>query len=269
MRDIRIAVAAMRAVVGDKAGNLERLRVLAAAAAARGAELLVLPEACLTGYTVRRPMNEWAEPVPGPLTRALTELAGELNLTLSAGLVESGPERLYLTQVMVDGTGVKAAYRKTHLGPTERELFSPGADISVVSHGGINYGLQLCYEGHFPEISLKQALGGAEILLVPHASPREEAGQKLDRWLRYLPARAYDNSVFLAACNQAGGNGDGLDFAGVAVVCGPKGEILAQAAGDEDTLVTADLKAADLTAVRQSRMGFFLPQRRPDLYSSG
>jgi N-carbamoylputrescine amidase len=267
MKDLRVAAAMMKAVVGAKTDNLRRARSLARAAAAGGAHLLVLPEACLTGYTVRETMAPWAEPVPGPLTEALTELAAAAGLVVLAGLVETDPNHdLYLTQVMVGPSGLLGAYRKTHLGPTERHRFSPGQTLGLVDALGCRFGLQMCYEGHFPEMALAQALKGAEIILIPHASPREEAQVKLERWLRYLPARAYDNTVFVVACNLAGDNGGGLDFSGVALIIGPKGEVLAQAAGNQDRLVFADLKAEELNNVKAGRMGFFLPIRRPEVY---
>ncbi|MEW6263758.1 MAG: nitrilase-related carbon-nitrogen hydrolase [Thermodesulfobacteriota bacterium] len=267
MRDLRLAVAMVRAVVGDKAGNLERIRHWAAQAAARGAELVLFPEACLTGYTVRETMAPWAEPVPGPLIQEVTAVAGDLGLVIAAGLVErSDDQGLYLTQALVGPEGLLGSYRKTHLGPTEKTLFSAGEALGLFDCLGSRFGLELCYEGHFPEMSLALAWRGAEIILVPHASPREEPDQKLDRWLKYLPARAYDNTVFLAACNLVGDNGGGLSFSGAALIIGPKGDVLAQASGLEEGLITAELKASDLAAVKEGRMGFFLPQRRPDLY---
>ena len=270
MNDLRVAAAMMRAVVGAKADNLARARALAVAAAAGGAQLLVLPEACLTGYTVRETMAPWAEPVPGPLTEALTEMAVDTGLVILAGLVETGRQQnLYLTQVMVGPSGLLGSYRKTHLGPIESHRFLPGRTLGLVDGLGCRFGLQMCYEGHFPEMTLAQALKGAEIILIPHASPREEAQVKLERWLRYLPARAYDNTVFVVACNLAGDNGGGLDFSGVALIIGPKGEVLAQAAGNKDQLVMADLKAEDLKTIKEGRMGFFLPIRRPEVYGLG
>jgi len=270
MRDLRAAAAVMASIVGDKKGNLEKTRRLVFQAADLGAELILFPEASLTGYTVRRSMQAWAEPVPGPSTEALAALAQESGLVIAAGLVETGREtNCHLTQIMVGPQGLIGLHRKTHLGPNEENLFQAGHRLAVWEYDQVRYGIQLCYEGHFPEISLTQALLGVEVILLPHASPREEPQDKLDRWLRYLPARAYDNSVFLLACNPSGDHGQGPAFPGAAVILGPKGQVLAQWAGEDETLIWADLRAADLAAVRESKMGFFLPRRRPDLYSSG
>lgn len=270
MRDIRVAAAMMRAIVGDIAGNLARLESLVEEAALTDAEMVVFPEACLTGYTVRRSMVEMAETIPGPLMDEVVTMADKYNISICAGLVEAGPAgSCSLAQVFVDRGGIIEKYRKTHLGPVEKERFVPGDRISVFEHGGNKLGIQLCYEGHFPEMSLAQALAGVEITIIPHASPREEPQQKLDRWTRYMPARAYDNTMFLVACNQVGDNGAGLTFAGTALIAGPKGEILAQASNSEQGLIVADLKADELLAVKEGRMGYFLPLRRPDLYKIG
>ena len=267
MKDFRLAAAMMRSVVGDKKGNLARMEKLAERAADNGAEVLMLPEACLTGYTVRKSMHPWAEPLDGPLVNTLVDICSRRDLMILAGLVEKNHNQaLHLTQVLAGPQGPLGAYRKTHLGPTEKTLFEPGVDLTVMDVDGVKYGVQLCYEGHFPEVSLTQALMGADILLIPHASPRETPEEKAERWLRYLPARAYDNSVYLAACNQAGDNGAGLSFAGVAMIAGPKGDIMAMTHGEEDDLVIADIKEKPLTQVREGRMGYFLPERRPSMY---
>jgi predicted amidohydrolase len=267
MRNTRLASAMMQCIVGDKAGNLERVRRLAARAAREGVDFLVLPEACLTGYTVRESMTAWAETIPGQLTTDLAGIAHEYQLFISAGLVEcSGDDGCYLTQVLAGPEGLIGRYRKTHLGPTEKTWFNHGDALGLFNARETIYGIQLCYEGHFPEISQAQALRGADVLLIPHASPRESPDRKLERWLRYLPARAYDNTVFLAACNQAGDNGAGLFFAGIALIIGPKGDILAQAAGETNALVVANLADDELKVIREGRMGYFLPLRRPELY---
>lgn len=269
MRDFKLAAVIMRSIVGDIDGNLNSLAGFAARAAGEGAGLVVFPEACLTGYTVRSPMHGSAESIPGPLTDAVKSIAADHNLIISAGLVEkANADRCCLTQVLIGPDGIIDAYRKTHLGPTEKSLFLPGNELSVVDCDHARLGIQLCYEGHFPEMSQAQALSGAEVILVPHASPRENPVDKLERWLRYLPARAYDNSVFLAACNQTGDNGDGVDFSGAAMIIGPKGEILAKAASKKEAMITAELNVKDLAAVRNSRMGYFLPLRRPEIYNA-
>jgi predicted amidohydrolase len=110
---------------------------------------------------------------------------------------------------------------------------------------------------------------GAEIIFLPHASSlvEETASTKKARWLRYVPARAYDNTVYVAICNQVGDNGAGRRFAGVTFICNPLGEVIAEAhSSTEEEMVIADLKAAELTQARSVAEHFFRHFRRPELY---
>ena len=110
------------------------------------------------------------------------------------------------------------------------------------------------------------ALEGADLIFMPHASPRGTPDEKFNSWTRHLTARAFDNGLFVAACNQTGGNEAGLEFPGVAVLVGPTGEILARTSGQQEGLLVADLEATALQHVREHRMRYFLPNRRPELY---
>jgi N-carbamoylputrescine amidase len=84
--------------------------------------------------------------------------------------------------------------------------------------------------------------------------------------MRHLPARAYDNGLFVVACNQAGANGQGVNFPGVAVVIDPSGRVLLKSTGDGEELLVADLTSEAFETVRNHPMRFFLPNRRPELY---
>jgi N-carbamoylputrescine amidase len=83
--------------------------------------------------------------------------------------------------------------------------------------------------------------------------------------MRHLPARAYDNGVFIVACNQTGANGAGMAFPGVAVAIGPDGRVLAERTDIREGLLIADLRAEELAAVRRHPMRYFLPRRRSDI----
>jgi N-carbamoylputrescine amidase len=84
--------------------------------------------------------------------------------------------------------------------------------------------------------------------------------------MRHLPARAFDNSLYVVACNQTGDNQAGLDFPGLAVILDPAGRIVGKDIDGKENIIIADLKAEKLAAVRGHRMRYFLPNRRPDLY---
>jgi N-carbamoylputrescine amidase len=127
-------------------------------------------------------------------------------------------------------------------------------------------GIQLCYDAHFPELTTRMAVDGADIIFMPHASPRGTPQKKLDSWMRHLSARAFDNGIYIVACNQVGKNQMGLGFPGLAVAIGPSGNILKDKTTDREGVLITDLKAEELSAVRDHRMRYFLPNRRPELY---
>lgn len=270
MRDLTLAAACVETHLGDGDYNLARLSEAAVLAVDQGADLVLFPEACLTGYGVGPEALEAGEDLDGKLTGRASQLAGDLGLAVVAGLIErNGRDTAHLTQITFDRHGRRRGiYRKVHLGPTETDRFRGGADNGIVDLAGARVGLQLCYDGHYPELAAAQAREGAEIIALGHASPGETPETKRDRWLRYLSARAYDNTTFLAACNLVGDNGQGLEFCAVALILGPKGEILAQYTGHGPGLAVAPLPAAYLERIRNSRMGFFRAHRRPELYAA-
>jgi N-carbamoylputrescine amidase len=110
------------------------------------------------------------------------------------------------------------------------------------------------------------ALDGAHAIFIPHASPRGLPREKFDSWMRHLSARAFDNGIYIVACNQTGDNGQGLFFPGVAVVIDPSGKVMARRLEGEEGLLFADLTGEGLSRVQGHRMRYFLPNRRDDLY---
>ncbi len=201
------------------------------------------------------------------VTQRILETAGSTGLVLLVGLVEpAGEGKPYLSQLVAGPGGLIGIHRKSHLSPAEREAYRAGESIGVYTHRGTRFGIQLCYESHFPEISTVMALSGAEVLFMPHASPRGTARGKRASWLRHLPARAFDNGVFVVACNQHGKQPGGMSFPGLALVIGPDGHLMEQFTGDADRVVTALLGREFREEIREHRMRYFLPFRRPELY---
>ena len=84
--------------------------------------------------------------------------------------------------------------------------------------------------------------------------------------MRHLSARAFDNSLFIVACNQTGENEKGLGFPGIAVIIGPSGEVIQKDISGKEGVLLATLKTEDLIRVRSHRMRYFIPNRRPELY---
>ncbi|UCF84638.1 MAG: nitrilase, partial [Desulfobacteraceae bacterium] len=120
---------------------------------------------------------------------------------------------------------------------------------------------------HFPEISTVMSLKGADIIFMPHASPRGNPQEKIQSWLRHLPSRAFDNAVFVVACNQVGKTRQGFSFPGVAMALNPAGTVIAKYGGTQEEMLLVDLKRNEIEEIRKHRMKYFIPNRRPELYA--
>ena len=266
MKNLHVACVSAAFPVGDIEGNLGRICHFASLAKDEGIELVCFPELCLMGYGLGPEIQALAEPIPGPSTERLCEVSKALRVTLLVGLAERTPEGVYLSHVAIEEGKVAGVYRKVHLSPGERRGFISGQTISPIRLRHATIGIGLCLDAHIPEFSTTLLLQGTEILVFPHASPSKETPeQKRERWLRYLPARAYDNNAYLIACSLAGHRQNGTPFTPAGLILDPKGKILAERFGEEGITV-GFLDAKRLSEVRARQMGFFLGFRRPELY---
>jgi len=267
MENLKVAAVVMHSEVGKKVQNLDRMECFAGQAAEQGAQVVCFPEMNISGYGLRQEMDSFAEPIPGPSTKAVLEMAWAHGVLILAGLAEKGGEdEFYISQIAAGPEGSLGVYRKVHLGPPEEGIYRAGKECPVFSYGKTLFGMELCFDGHFPELTTILALKGAEVIFLPHASPRETWEDKRQRWLRYLSARAYDNSVFLVAFNQTGEAECDLVFPGAAFILNPRAEVMtASQEGGEGTIV-AESKKDTLQGVRSNPRGFFLRRRRPELY---
>jgi predicted amidohydrolase len=250
-----VKVAAVQLRVDDGESPADRLTAAGRAVrdeAARGAELVVLPEMWLPGYFAFGTYADTAEPLDGPTITALGELARECSVTLCAG---SFPERdgdgLYNTTVLIDSSGrIAAAYRKIHLygyGSAERQLLRPGDEVVTVDLKGVRVGLSTCYDLRFPELYRRMVDGGAELFLVPAAWPFP----RLDAWRCLARARAIENQAALVACNAAGRQG-GSTFLGASCAYDAWGTSLGEL-GERPGVLRCEV---DLPAVRAARAEF-------------
>ena len=267
MEEIRIAAVIFRSVAGDVRRNLDAMQPWIKASREAGAAVVCFPEMNITGYSNLKEIIGSAEPVPGPISRDLSNLSKNHEISILAGILErDATGRIFPSHLVIRPDGFVGIYRKLHIAPPEQENFTPGEKIPVFDVNGLRFGIQLCYDVHFPELSTQMAIKGAELIFIPHASPRGTPKDKYRSWMRHLTARAFDNSLFIVACNQAGDNGKGLDVPGIAVIIGPSGEVIEKNISGKESMVVQDLKAHDLNRVREHRMRYFLPNRRPELY---
>jgi N-carbamoylputrescine amidase len=232
-------------------------------------DLICFPELNITGYSTDPVIRDSAESIPGPISRQLEHMTKASQIVVLAGMAEKDKNgRIFASHLVVTPTGISGVYRKLHIAPPEKTVFSPGEQAPIFDILGINLGIQLCYDAHFPGLSTRMAVEGVDVIFMPHASPRGTPQEKFDSWMRHLTARAFDNGVFIVACNQVGGNQRGLDFPGLAVVIGPSGNVLQDETSGREGMLVADLKADALSEVREHKMRYFLPNRRPELYKN-
>ncbi len=268
MATIAVAAVCMDSRPGDVEYNLAAIQELTAQAVSEGASLVCFPELSATGYPRGPEEAHSAAAASQIVLGGLQETAGVYGCTLLAGMVEPGQGggKPFISQVVVSPAGVAGRHRKTHLPPPEAGVYQADSDITLFSGGPASYGIQLCYESHFPELSTMMALRGADIIFFPHASPRGSPEGKLQSWLRHLPARAFDNALFVIACNQSGAQGGRYFFPGTALALDPQGRVLASHAGPGEHVMVVCLDLQSLREVRGHRMKYFLPGRRPSMY---
>jgi len=179
-------------------------------------------------------------------------------------------QKPYISQLIAFPDGTAEVYRKVHLGRFEKEWFSAGTHFPVFTSQGARFAVGICWDWHFPEMAAIYSLKGAEILFAPHAS-LSISGNRLEIWQHYMGARAYDNSVYLAACNMCGKDRQNRNYSGGAAIWGPKGEVLAQTESENSNIVYALVSAERINYLRTRKRetmkdSFFLADRKKDLY---
>ena len=272
MNDRKLVAAAIQmSSTPDKEENRETAEVLVREAVSAGADLVALPE-LWSCHGLDEVYRENAEPVPGPTTEFLGNLARNLGVYVLGGSIlegEPGAERLSNTSTFFDPSGeMTAVYRKIHLFDvkvSERDYLesaniAPGDDVVTAKAGAATLGLSVCYDVRFPELYRLLALRGAEILAVPAAFTLQTGK---DHWEILLRARAVENQTFVLAPAQWGRKADGRWTYGRSMIVDPWGTVLATCP-DRDGYALATL---DLDYLGRFRTEFpALANRRPETY---
>jgi deaminated glutathione amidase len=239
--------------------NLEVAERLVRAAAADGAQLVVLPEKW-TALGPPEVLRSCAEPLDGPALTAASGWAGELGIFLVAGSIpELVPEqeKLSNTSVMFGPDGERlAVYRKIHMFDVDvgdvsyRESADEqaGDEIVLADAGGAMVGLTICYDLRFPELYRILALRGARIVTIPSNFTRV-TGQA--HWEVLLRARAIEDQVFVIAPGQGNLPDTDADSYGNSMIVDPWGEVLARAPMEGEHVITADLDLARQDEIRE------------------
>jgi N-carbamoylputrescine amidase len=268
----------------DPAANLEQTLAAAERAARAGAQILCTQELFRSQYFCQSEDYrhfQLAEPIPGPTTQALQQLAKAKQVVIIASLFEKRTSGLYHnTAAIIDADGsLLGLYRKMHLPDDplyyEKFYFTPG-DLGFrawpTRYGKI--GVLICWDQWYPEAARLTALQGAEILFYPTAigwHPREKAelGERQhSAWETVQRAHAIANGCYVAVPNRVGHEklaGEGIEFWGQSFVAGTSGEILAKAGVAQNETLVVPL---DLGKVEETRTHWpFLRDRRIDAYA--
>jgi deaminated glutathione amidase len=257
----------------DTDANLATADRLVRDAAARGAELVVLPEK----WSVLGPpehMARGAEPLDGRFIGWAREIAAELGIDLVAGSVledTRGQAKRSNTSVHVAPNGeIRAVYRKLHMfdvevdGVTYAESRHEQAGDEVVTSevgDGIRLGMSICYDVRFPELYRALVAEGAEVIAIPAAFT---LATTRDHWEVLVRARAIENQSFVVAPNQIGEHAPGQRSGGRSMIVDPWGLVLASAP-DSETAIVADLDFDNLRRIRRRLPA--LTHRRPEVYA--
>lgn len=298
MNPIKVSTAQFENKSGDKIYNLSIIESLTERAAAEGAAAVAFHECSITGYSFARHLSREqlaavAEAVPdGPSVQRLIGISRRYGIAMLAGLFEKDADgNLYNTYVCVDEEGFVASFRKLH--PFINPNLSPGNAYCVFDLRGWKCGILICYDNNVIENVRATALLGADVIFMPHvtmctpstrpgagfvdpglwenreADPTtlrmEFDGLKGRQWLmKWLPARAYDNAVYVVFANPIGMDDDQLKN-GCSMIIDPYGDIVAECRNLGNDLCTAMLTPDKLTRAGGYR---YRNARRPDIYAA-
>lgn len=251
---MRIAAVQTDLVWEDQTANRESLGVRIADAAARGAELVVLPEMFPTGFSMNTAVT--VEAPDGPTATWMVAQAAEHDLLVAGSIATDAGEAMPVNRFVVAGAdGIVTSYDKLHpFGyGQEADHFQGGNDLVVLEHGDERWALFVCYDLRFANAFWKVAEDVDGYLVVANWPEARS-----HHWRTLLTARAIENQAWVVAVNRIG-SGGGLDYVGDTRVIDPLGEIVADAGDRSETLVV-DCDPAVVAEVR-ARLPF-LPDRR-------
>jgi N-carbamoylputrescine amidase len=274
----------------DPEKNLQRAIDRLHQASANGAQIVCLPELFQTQYFCQREdaaLFDLAEPIPGPTTARLCEVAATLRMVVIGSLFEKrAPGVYHNTAVLIDADGsLRGIYRKMHIPDDplyyEKFYFTPG-DLGFRAFDTLvgRVGTLVCWDQWYPEGARLTALQGAQVLFYPtaigwHPDEKEKFGEaQYDAWQTIQRAHAIANGVYVAVVNRVGfedgdirGNkasGKGLEFWGGSFIADPFGRVIAKASHDKEEILVGEI---DPRVIEDTRRNWpFLRDRRIDSY---
>jgi predicted amidohydrolase len=254
--------------LAEPGANVASVRAALGAARGEGARLVVFPEATLTGYVFddREAARRGAVEADGPELTEIGTACRELGVWCVVGAIERAGDRLHNSLFFLGPDGRVGRYHKLHTLCLGVDRFtSPGSEPPPVFDTEIGrIGLNICYDGTFPETARSLKLAGAQLIVLPTNWPNLRLKREQVR------IRAYENHVNYLAVNRVGVEA-GTSFHGGSMAADPRGDLVAEIGDGPGLLhVEFDMEAADANRVIEIGQEYeydYVADRRPDMYA--
>ncbi|MFM1964929.1 MAG: hypothetical protein RL134_654 [Actinomycetota bacterium] len=268
---MRIVCQQLTPIVGDESANHAATLAAVDDAVARGADLIVLPELCTSGYVFRdhAEVEASALTVDSPIVGRWREALQGSDAVLVAGIPLREPDGISNAAIMLDADGVLAVYRKVHLWDEERRWFREGSEPPPVVHtrqGRI--AMMVCFDLEFPEMVRGVFLQGADVIAAPTNWPAVDvpAGERQPE-VHDAMSSARLSRIFIACCDR-GGSECGATFAGASAIIGPDGWIRAASESTHATTIQADVDPREARDKATGPSNDVRADRRPEVYAT-
>ncbi len=249
-------------VLGDLSATMAKIDRLSAHCA--GADLIVLPELCNSGYNFESAEQAWAtseEISGGEFVRFLESLCQRKGCYIVSGLNERHGSRLYNSAVLMGPHGTLGIYRKLHLFMNEKDFFEPGdAGLPVCDIGPCRIGMLVCFDWIFPEAWRVLALKGADIICHPANLVLPGLAQQA------VPVHALSNRLYVVTANRIGSERE-LTFTGMSTIADPQGRVLAQASRTREEVSTVEIDISLARSKQITSRNDIFADRRPEQYT--
>jgi 5-aminopentanamidase len=267
---MKIAGVQMDVKLGDPAANLDRMVRYLNETATEEAQLTIFPECCVSGYCCNSLAEgqSLAEPIPGPATDRIVEACRRHGGFAVFGMLEADGERIFNAAVLTGPDGVIGSYRKVHMPYLGVDMYTTPGDRPFAVHeaGGVQIGMNICYDVAFPEAARCLSLLGADLIVLPTNWPPGAECMAASS----IASRAMENGIYYAAINRIGTE-RGFEFIGRSSICGPNGAVLAASQGTGEEILYAEIDPArarrkHIVRVPGKHEIDRLADRRPEMY---
>lgn len=243
----KVACIQMDCVSGNVEANFQKAKSLLLKAVEKDAKLAILPELFNVGYDLKmlKSLNyNFSDTI-----NEISEISNELGIYIAAGVLEKSEDKYYNSTVVFNNRGeLIEKYRKINLFSLsdEKDIFTPGDEIKMFYLDNIKFGILICYDIRFPELSREYINNGCKALIVSSAFPFP----RLDHWKTLLKSRGIENQVYIIAANRIGKD-DGLQFLGNSTIIDPWGNILGILNEQKEDVLIHEIDLNKVNSVRE------------------